>query len=135
MQALLHREQDIGVAAGLDIDDPIWMKTGEMKGRGKQVAPAQAPEDGTFHSRQDSRQKDRRTRLVREIGTAHHFMESTCSNASARQSRRCRTGSLRAERLRPRYALANLQGRLIDAWHSGDSGLVDSFLICSCSRR
>lgn len=85
-QALLHREQDIGVAAGLDIDDPIWMKTGEMKGRGKQVAPAQAPEDGAFHSSQDSCQKDRCARLVREIGTAHHLMESACSNASARQS-------------------------------------------------
>ncbi len=44
-KAFLHREQHIGVAARLDMDQPVRMKTREMEGRREEVAPAQAPEN------------------------------------------------------------------------------------------
>ena len=85
-QALFHREQYVGVAARLDINHPAGMKACEMEGRGEQVAPAQTPKDGALHAGKDSRQEDRRARIIRKIRTARHFMKGARCNTAARQS-------------------------------------------------
>lgn len=41
VQAFLHREKDIDIAARLDIDYPIRRKSGSMKGKGDQVSPGE----------------------------------------------------------------------------------------------
>ena len=74
-QAFFHREQDIGVAARLDVDHAIGMQSREVKGRGEQVVPAQAPEDGALGSREDAGEEDRRACIVGEIGASGNFME------------------------------------------------------------
>lgn len=85
-QAFFHREQHIRVAAGLDIDHAVRMKTREVKRRFEQVTPAQAPEDGSLHARQNPCKENGRARIIRQIGAARHFVERTCCNAAAWQS-------------------------------------------------
>ena len=85
-QAFLHGEQDVRIAARLDIDDAIGVEPREMERGREQVTPPQAPEDRTFHPRQDSGEKDRRARIVGKIGTAGDLMQRAARYATARQA-------------------------------------------------
>ncbi|MDB5583971.1 MAG: hypothetical protein JWR80_9147 [Bradyrhizobium sp.] len=84
-QALLHREQHIGVAARLDVDHTVGMKARLRQRWREQVAPTQAPEDGTGDSRQDAGEEDRRACIIGEIRAARHFMECPSRDATAGQ--------------------------------------------------
>lgn len=77
-KALFHGDQDIGVAAGFDEDHTVWVKTGEMQGRGEQVAPFHAPENGAFGSRQNSGEKYGGGRVVSQFAAAGHFVQRAC---------------------------------------------------------
>ena len=46
-QSLLHRGKDLGIAPGLAVDDAVRVQAGPGEGWGKQVPPAQAPQDGS----------------------------------------------------------------------------------------
>lgn len=74
-QAFLHRDEDIGVAAHLDEDHPVGMQAGEMERGGKQIPPAQAPQDSPFGPREDAREEDCRRRIVAERRAAGDFMK------------------------------------------------------------
>lgn len=84
-KALFHGDQDIGVAAGFDEDQPVWVKTGEMQGRGEQVAPFHAPENGACGSRQDSGEKYGGCRVVGQLAAASHFVQRACCQPTVRQ--------------------------------------------------
>lgn len=84
-QALLHREQDIGVAAGLDMDDPIGVKPGELERGREQIAPAQAPEYGTVDPREDAGEEDGGAGVVGKIGAAGDFVKRAGGQAAAGQ--------------------------------------------------
>lgn len=74
-EALFHGDQDIGVAAGFDEDHPVWVKTGEMQGRGEQVAPFHAPEHGAYGSRQNSGEKYGGGRVVSQFAAAGDLVQ------------------------------------------------------------
>ena len=74
-EAFFHREEHIGVTARLDVDHAVGVQPREVKGRGEQVVPAQAPEDGALGPREDAGEEDRRARIVGEIGASGNFME------------------------------------------------------------
>lgn len=84
-EAFFHRQQDVGVCSRLDIDHPVWMQPSEMESRSEQVAPPEAPENGTFDPGEDSREKRGGARIVREFGTACDLMESACCDATSWQ--------------------------------------------------
>jgi len=84
-QAFLHGEQDVRIAARLDIDYTIGMQPREMERGREQVTPPQAPKDRTFHPRQDAGEKDRRARIVGKIGTAGNLMQRAARYTAARQ--------------------------------------------------
>lgn len=86
-QTLFHRQQHVRVAAGFDMDDPIWMESCQMQGGREQVAPPQTPEDRTFDTRQDTGKEDRRARIVRQIETTRYFVQSPCGDAAPRKAR------------------------------------------------
>ncbi len=84
-EALFHGDQDIGVAAGFYEDHPVWVKTGEMQGRGEQVAPIHAPENGAFGSRQNSGEKYGGSRVVSQFAAASHFVQRAGRQPAVRQ--------------------------------------------------
>ena len=86
-KALLHREQDIGVTARLDMDQPPRMKAREMQGGRKEVAPAKAPENGALGPGENAREEDRRARIVGEFGTARDLVERSGRQSAARKPR------------------------------------------------
>ena len=86
-QAFFHREEDIGVAARLDMDHAVGVQPREVKGRGEQVVPAQAPEDGALGSREDAGEEDRRARIVGQVGASGDLMERAGRDAAARKPR------------------------------------------------
>lgn len=86
-QAFFHRKQYVGVTSSFDMDYPIRVQAGEVKGRCEQVPPAQAPEDGSFGTGKNSGKEDGRAGIVGQVRAAGDLMESTCSNATARQAR------------------------------------------------
>lgn len=63
-QAFLHGDEHIGIAAGLDEDDPIRAQARQVERWGKQVTPAQAPQDRALRLREDTSQEDGRRRIV-----------------------------------------------------------------------
>jgi hypothetical protein len=110
-QALLHGEQHIGVAAGLHMDDPVGMQAGEVQRRGKQVTPAQAPEDRALQPCQDAAQEDRRARVVGQVGTAGNLVQRASDQATRREVP-IDLGDTKRQRLVPRP----------DAFDLGDAG-------------
>ncbi|KFG88634.1 hypothetical protein BV98_003468 [Sphingobium herbicidovorans NBRC 16415] len=86
-QAFFHREQDIGVAARLDMDHAVGVQSREMQGRGEQVVPAQAPENSPFGPREDAGEEDRRARIVGELGASGYLVERAGRDSAARESR------------------------------------------------
>ena len=141
-QAFLHREQDVGVAARLDMDHAVGMQAGEVERRREQVAPPQAPEHRAFDPREDAGEEDRRAGVVGEVGAAGYLVQRAGRDPAARQARiervdAERDGSVpRARALDPRDARAQI---------FEDDGLVhgigqtrervDSFLVCSIRPR
>ena len=86
-EAFLHREQHIGVAARLDMDQPIGVKARKMQGRGEEIAPAQAPEDGALGSGENAGEEDRRARIVGKFRAARDLVERARSQPAAGQPR------------------------------------------------
>ena len=86
-KALLHGEKDIGIAPRLDMDQPIGMKAGQMKRGSKEIAPAQAPEDRAFASREDAGEENRGARIVGKLGTTRKFVKRTGGNTPRGDSR------------------------------------------------
>lgn len=84
-EALFHGDQDIGVAADFDEDHPVWVKTGEMEGRGEQVAPFHTPENGAFGSRQNSGEKYGGCRVVSQFAAAGHLVQRAGCQPAVRQ--------------------------------------------------
>src|SRR3546814_7237331 len=79
------RQQHVGGCSRLDINHSVWMQPSEMESRREQVAPPEAPENGTFDPGEDSREKRGGARIVGEIGTAHDLMESACCDPATWQ--------------------------------------------------
>lgn len=84
-QALLHRQQHIGVAACLDMDNPVWMQAGQVQRRREQVAPSQAPEDRPLDPGEDAGEEDRCRRVVAKLGAARNFVKRARREAASRQ--------------------------------------------------
>ena len=104
-EAFFHREQDIGVAPRLDMDQPVGVKPSEMKRRSEEVAPAQAPEDRPFGPGENAREKDRRARVVGKFGAARDFMERARGEPPSRQARIDRVEFKRDDAMTRAYAL------------------------------
>ncbi len=85
--AFLHGEQDIGIAARLDMDQPAGMKARKMQGGGEEIAPAKAPKNGALSPGEDAREEDRRAGVVCKFGTARDLMECPGRQPAARQPR------------------------------------------------
>ncbi len=83
-QAFLHRQQDVGVAARLDMDHSVRRQAGQVEGRGEQVAPAQAPEYRAVDPREDAGQEDRRGGIVAKLGAAGDLVQRAGGEASTR---------------------------------------------------
>lgn len=86
-QTLFHGEQDIRVAAGLDINHPVRMESREMQGGREQVTPPQAPQDRPLDARQNAGEEDRRTGIVGQVGTAGNLMQRAARDPAAGQPR------------------------------------------------
>ncbi len=86
-KALLHREEHIGIAPRLDMDQPVGMESREMKRGGEKVAPSQAPEDWTFTPSQDAGEEDCRAGIVGKLGTASQFVKRAGGDSMSRDSR------------------------------------------------
>lgn len=84
-QAFFHREQDIGVAACLDMNDAVGVQTGEIERGCEQVAPAQAPEDRALDPRENACQKHRRRRIVAKLGASGQLVERAGRDTAAWQ--------------------------------------------------
>lgn len=84
-EAFLHCQQDVGVAARLDMDHAIGMQSREMQRRRKQIAPAEAPEDRAVDSREDAGEEDRGTGVVGQIDAARDFMKGAGRQTTARE--------------------------------------------------
>lgn len=82
-QALLHRDQHIGVAARLDEDDPVGVEACKMERRGEQVAPMQAPENSAFEPCEDPGEEDGCRSVVGKLAAARHIVESACRETSS----------------------------------------------------
>lgn len=109
-ETLLHREQHIDVAAGLDMDHAIAMEAGEMQRWREQVAPAQTPEYGTIDPGEDTGEEHGRAGIVGKIGTARNLMERPGGDPAAGQipvdgfEAERNSGVPRAGTFNPRYA-------------------------------
>lgn len=109
-ETLLHREQHIGIAAGLDMDHAIGMEAAEMQRRREQVAPAKTPEYRTLDPGEDAGQEHGRAGVVGKVGTARDLMERPGRNATTRQmsvdgfEAEGDSGVPRANAFDPRYA-------------------------------
>ena len=140
-QTFLHREQHIGVAARLDVDHAIGMQSREMQRRGKQVAPAEAPEHRSLDAREDTGEEDRCAGVIGQVGTSGDFMQHAGRQAAARQmavERLDSEGDGRVQCSRP-LDLGNAgaqfgkDGRLAHGIEQ-TRGTVDSFPFCSLKR-
>ncbi|GAA0294574.1 hypothetical protein GCM10009087_00410 [Sphingomonas oligophenolica] len=85
-EAFLHRQQDVGIAARLDMDYTIGVEARQVERGREQVAPAETPEDRTFDPRKDASEKDRRAGVVRQIGAAGYLMQRTDGDSPAGQA-------------------------------------------------
>lgn len=63
-QAFLHRQQHMGVAARLDMDDAVRREPGEIERGREQVAPSQAPEHRALEPGEDAGEEHRRGGVV-----------------------------------------------------------------------
>lgn len=61
------------------------MKACKVKGRGEQIAPAQTPENRSFHARQYACDEYRRGRVVANVGRAQNLMQCAGYKAVAGQ--------------------------------------------------
>lgn len=84
-QTLFHGDQHIRVAAGLDEDDPVRVKTCKMQRRGEEVPPMHAPENRALQPRQDTGQKDRCRCIVGKFPAACDFVKSAAGKTAPRQ--------------------------------------------------
>ena len=74
-QAFLHREEHILVAARLDMDNAARMQARKMQGRGKKVAPLQAPEHRPLHACQDRSKENGGAGVVGEFRASRNLMQ------------------------------------------------------------
>lgn len=81
-----HCQQDIAVAAGLDMGHPVGMKTGKMQRRSKQIAPAQAPEHRAIDARKNAGKENGGAGVIGKIRAAGDFMQRTGRNSAARKT-------------------------------------------------
>ncbi len=82
-QALLHREQDIGIAARLDMDDAIGVQPNEMERWRKQIAPTQTPEYRPRQTRENAGKEDRRACIVGQLGTSGDLVQCAARQPTA----------------------------------------------------
>lgn len=120
-EAFFHREQDIGVASRLDMDHAIRVKPGQLQGRGKQVVPAQAPEDRAIGAGEDAGKEDGCARVVRKFGAPNEFVKGAGCYSAQRQAR--------VDRLKPERDDIMPRGHAFDSRNFGanigkDGGLV-----------
>lgn len=86
-QAFLDRRHHGGFLPGLDIDDPVGMKSRLRQGRSEQVATGQAPQHRTVDARGDARREQGgRSAVDRAVASAGQFMQRTQRQSAARQS-------------------------------------------------
>ena len=138
-QALLHCQQDIAVAAGLDMGHAVRMKTGKMKRGCKKVAPAQTPEHRAIDARKNAGEENGGARIIGKIGAAGDFMQRAGGNAAAGKpavefvyaERNCRMA---------RGAALDLDDARTEIFKDGGlrhdirkPGTKDSFYLCSIS--
>lgn len=136
-EALLHRGQHIDVAASLDEDHPVRVQAGEMEPGREQVAPAQAPENRSSHSREDTGEKYGGCCIVRQLGTARKLVKRTRRDAAARELRINRGDVERQCRVANGHALDSRDTRSKIVKDAGlrhgikETRTVEVFLLCS----
>lgn len=86
-EALLHREQDLGVAARLDVDHSIGVQAGQAQGRSEQVPPPEAPEHLPLRAGEDAGEEYRGACVVGEVGTARYLVQRAGGYAAAGKAR------------------------------------------------
>jgi hypothetical protein len=59
MEAFFDERQDVGITAGLGINDTIRMKADLDEARGEQIAPGQAPEHRPFETSSNPGREER----------------------------------------------------------------------------
>ena len=84
-KAFLDGRQHVHVAARLYKDDPVGMKSGEVKRRGEEIAPTQAPENRPVEARQDAGDEDGRGGVVGQLGATGYLVQRTLREPMARQ--------------------------------------------------
>lgn len=136
-QALLHRDEHIGIAARLDPDHTVGMKSDEIERRSEQVAPAQAPEDRAVQPGKDAGKEDRSGRFVAQRAAAGDLMQSARRQSRARQiivDIRDTEGQrivTRSDMLDAGDARAQFLDDGLMPHSSQDSDQCESFLLCS----
>ncbi len=85
-QTFLHREEHVGVAASLDVNYAVRMQPCQVKGRGEEVAPAEAPKNRALYTRENSGEKYGSARLISQIGTARDLVKGAGGYATAWQA-------------------------------------------------
>ncbi|ARS28309.1 hypothetical protein KC8_13580 [Sphingomonas sp. KC8] len=85
-QTFLHREEHVGIAASLDVNYAVRMQPRQVKGRGEEIAPAEAPENRTLYTRENSGKEYGSARLISQIGTARDLVKRAGGYATAWQA-------------------------------------------------
>jgi len=141
-QAFLHCQQDIGIAARLDMDDTVGMKTSKVERGGEEVAPPQAPEDRPAEPRQDAGKEDGGRGVIGELSAAGDLVQGACCNPAARQMGVDPLDPEREERVIRTRALdlRNARAQLIEDGGGTHDRIKTQvrlilFLICSSWRR
>jgi len=85
-QALLDQRQNLALALGFGIDDPVGMKAGAQQPRSEQVATGQAPEDGAFEAgRNPSGEQGCASSELGGVTRLDHLMKNASGEATSRQ--------------------------------------------------
>jgi len=82
-QAFFHRQQNVGVAAGLDVDHPVRVQPGKAERWREKIAPAQAPENRTVDTCENAREENGRRGVIAEFGAAGDFVEGATGKAAS----------------------------------------------------
>lgn len=85
-QTFLHREEHVGVAASLDVNYAVRTQPRQVKGRGEEIAPAEAPENRALYTRENSGKEYGSARLISQIGTARDLVKRAGGYATAWQA-------------------------------------------------
>lgn len=136
-KTLLHRDEDVGVATGLDEYHAIGMEPGEMQRGREQIPPPQAPEDRSVEAGEDARKEYGCRSIVGELGAAGDLMQRAAADAAGGQPT---VDRIDAERQRPMAlnAAFDLRDALAQGLEDGglthdarDSERGGMFRICS----